>query len=85
MRTNKIAVAFTLCGERTTVELEEEFWDALQDVAARQNTDLATVVDRLNCRRGAYSLASALRMFAISYYRSAAEAQEAGAVLLRAN
>lgn len=85
MKTNKIAVVFTLGKRRTTVELEEEFWDALQDVAARQSIDLATLVDRLNCRRGAESLTSALRMFAISYYRSAADAQEAGAVLLRAN
>lgn len=85
MKTNKIAIVFTLCETPTTVELEEEFWDGLQDVAACQNTDLATLVERLNCRRGAESLTSALRMFAISYYRSAAKAQESGAVLLRAN
>ena len=85
MKTNKIAMVFTLGERRTNVELEEEFWDALQDVAARQNTDLAILVERLNRRRGADSLTTALRMFAIAYYRSAVEAQEAGAILLRAN
>jgi predicted DNA-binding ribbon-helix-helix protein len=84
MKTDKIAVVFTVGERRTRVELEEEFWEALQDIAARQNTELATLVEQLNRRRGADSLTSALRMFAISYYRSAAEAQEAGAAVLRA-
>ncbi|GLR77476.1 ribbon-helix-helix domain-containing protein (plasmid) [Azospirillum oryzae] len=85
MKTNTSAVVFALDGRRITVELEEEFWEALRDVAARQNTDLATLVEQLNRRRGADSLTTALRMFAIAYYRSAVEAQEAGAILLRAN
>lgn len=75
MKTNTNAVVFALDERRITVELEEEFWEALRDVAARQNTDLATLVEQFNRRRGADSLTTALRMFAISYFRSAAEAQ----------
>lgn len=69
MKTNKIAVAFSLDGGRTTVELEEEYWDALQDISTRQKIDVATLVERLNRRRGGDSLAAALRTFSVSYFQ----------------
>jgi hypothetical protein len=70
MKTDKIAVVFTVGERRTRVELEEEFWEALQDIAARQNTELATLVEQLNRRRGATHVRNFLLPFGSRSSRS---------------
>ena len=47
-----------------------------------RSISLDELVERLEQRRGENSLVSALRIYAVSYYRSATKAKEAGATLL---
>lgn len=56
--------SFRLEGHATSVALEAEFWQALQTVAARQNTSMAALVAEID-RARTQPLASAIRVFVL--------------------
>ena len=61
-----------VAGHRTSVRLEPVMWEALQDIAQRQQTtvhDLVTAIDR---NRTASSLTAAIRVYIVDFYRAAA-------------
>lgn len=58
--------SFTLAGHRTSIALEAEFWDALEDAARRQELSLARLIADLDAERSAdRPLASMLRVHAL--------------------
>jgi predicted DNA-binding ribbon-helix-helix protein len=58
--------SFALAGHRTSVALEDPFWDALTAIAARQGTTLSALVAAVDRDRTPdTSLASALRVLAL--------------------
>jgi predicted DNA-binding ribbon-helix-helix protein len=62
--------SFTLTGHRTSVALEQEFWAALTELAARQQTTLSALVAEVDAARGPdRPLASALRVHALLHFR----------------
>lgn len=63
--------SLTLRGHRTSVSLEEEFWQAFRAIAAERGmtlNQLAVEVDE--ARDGDVGLASAIRVFVLRRYRS---------------
>ncbi len=66
--------SFTLAGHRTSIALETTFWDALTAIATTQRRSLGALVAELDAGRGPdQALASALRVFALGYFRKAAQ------------
>jgi predicted DNA-binding ribbon-helix-helix protein len=62
--------SFTLTGHRTSVALEQEFWAALTELAAGQQTTLSALVAEVDAARGPdRPLASALRVHALLHFR----------------
>ncbi len=58
--------SFSLSGHRTSVALEEEFWDALASLAQHRAASLAALVAEIDAARPAERpLASALRVYAL--------------------
>ena len=58
--------SFSLAGHRTSVALEQEFWDALSALAARRGQALSALVAAEDATRAAdRPLASALRVLAL--------------------
>ena len=58
--------SFTLAGHRTSVALEQEFWDALAALAARRGQALSALVAAEDAAREPdRPLASALRVLAL--------------------
>lgn len=64
--------SFTIGGHRTSISMEEPFWEALQQVAARENTSLAGLIAAIDKSRGAAGLSSAVRVWILDYYRARA-------------
>jgi predicted DNA-binding ribbon-helix-helix protein len=63
--------SLTLRGHRTSVSLEDEFWDAFREIArarGRAFNDLAAEIDA--ARGTEMGLASAIRLFVLRHYRS---------------
>lgn len=62
--------SLTLRGHRTSVSLEDEFWDAFREIAAREDraiNDLAAEIDET--RGEDCGLASAIRLFVLRRLR----------------
>jgi len=54
--------SLAIAGHRTSVSLEEAFWDALKSLAARRALSLAALVAEIDAGRGDANLSSALRV-----------------------
>ena len=59
--------SFRIAGHRTSIALEAEFWQALEEAAVRREQTLASLVENLDAGRAdtARPLASTLRVFAL--------------------
>ncbi|SHE56057.1 Predicted DNA-binding protein, contains Ribbon-helix-helix (RHH) domain [Loktanella atrilutea] len=54
--------SLTLRGHRTSVSLEDAFWQAFRDLAARQDMTINALATRIDAERGDVGLASAIRV-----------------------
>ena len=63
-----------LGGHKTSVSLENAFWDALKQIAAGENIALHELIFKINKERKLGGLSSALRLFVLEYYRQKAAA-----------
>lgn len=61
--------SFTIAGHRTSISLEQPFWAALKEVAAKERLPLAQVIQRIDKDRGDANLSSAVRVFLLAHYR----------------
>lgn len=57
-------------GRKTSISLENEFWEALQEIAERQNISLSKLVERIGQDRTNINLSSAIRVFLFDYFRA---------------
>ena len=62
-------------GWRTSMRLEPESWDALDEVCQREGRTLHQIVDEIDCTRTTGGRTSAVRVFLLNYFRSAATEQ----------
>ena len=65
--------SLTIAGHRTSVSLEEPFWDALKDIAAAEGVAVAALIAEIDSRRETVNLSSALRLHVLAHYRQRAE------------
>lgn len=53
---------------RTSVRLEPEFWTALSDIAARENTSIDQLCTLIDAHLGTLGRTAAIRVFIASYF-----------------
>jgi predicted DNA-binding ribbon-helix-helix protein len=73
-RPQKHSVA--IAGHRTSISLEEPFWDGLRAIADAEGVPLAALIAAIDAIRGEVSLSSAIRLFV---YAKSAEQSSASA------
>jgi predicted DNA-binding ribbon-helix-helix protein len=71
VKTRIIKRSVVLDGHKTSVSLENEFWDGLQEIARRENLDTSALVKRIADSRTSDNLSSAIRMFVFNRFRNA--------------
>ncbi len=65
--------SLTLRGHRTSVSLEEEFWDAFRKIAARRCLPINALAAEIDAKRSMdVGLASAIRVYVLQDYQKAA-------------
>lgn len=70
--------SLTLRGHRTSVSLEEDFWLAFRDIAAKRGQPLNALAAEIDEARGLDTgLASAIRLFVLHHYRDMQQAATA--------
>jgi predicted DNA-binding ribbon-helix-helix protein len=69
MKTAVIKRSIILAGHKTSVSLENEFWDGLREVVSDRNKSLSAVVDEIDRDRDNCNLSSAIRVYVFTYFR----------------
>ena len=65
--------SLTLKGHRTSVSLEDEFWSAFRDIAAKKEQPINALAAEIDADRGFETgLASAIRLYVLEYYKGSA-------------
>ena len=65
--------SLTLKGHRTSVSLEDAFWRAFRDIAAKQGKPINELAAEIDKSRGVdMGLASAIRLFVLNWYQERA-------------
>ena len=58
-----------LAGHKTSVSLEEAFWQGLKDIAASRRMTLSDLIGSIDVDRDQGNLSSALRLFVLDHYQ----------------
>ncbi len=63
--------SLTLKGHRTSVSLEDEFWQAFRDISKEKGLPINVLAAEIDVARDPETgLASAIRVFVLNWYRS---------------
>ena len=58
-----------IAGHKTSVSLEDEFWDSLKEIARERGMTLGALVAAIDANRQPTNLSSATRLFVLGVYR----------------
>jgi len=62
--------SITIAGHRTSVALEQEFWDEIDVLAKKQKLTLTQLIEKIDEARTTENLASALRLAVLESLKS---------------
>lgn len=62
--------SITIAGHRTSVALEQEFWDEIDVLAKKQELTLTQLIEKIDETRTTENLASALRLAVLESLKS---------------
>ena len=65
---NQLKKSLILCGHKTSIALEKEFWIALKVISKNQNIDIDRLIEEIDKKERNGSLASAIRVFILKKY-----------------
>ena len=60
-------------GNRTSVSLEDEFWQGLREIAKKEGRAIAELVEQINRETHSGNLSSAIRVFVLKRFRASAD------------
>lgn len=73
MKSSIVKRSIELHGHKTSVSLEDEFWNGLRAIAELKNCPLPDMLQAIDAARGVANLSSAIRVHVLEYYRAEAE------------
>ncbi len=62
--------SLTIAGHRTSISLEDDFWDALKDMSKTKGKSLPVLIAEIDAGRGSRGLSSAIRSAILAFYRA---------------
>jgi predicted DNA-binding ribbon-helix-helix protein len=70
MKSAVVKRSIVIAGHKTSVSLEDEFWNGLKEIVQKQKMTLAGLVGDIDVRRLHTNLSSAIRLFVLAHFRS---------------
>ena len=64
--------SLSIAGHRTSLSLEDAFWDGLTDVARAEGKTRAALIAEIDSRREGLGLSSAVRLHVLAHFRARA-------------
>ena len=69
MRSQIAKRSIVIAGHKTSVSLEDEFWNSLKEIAGERGMTLAELVAAIDAKRQHANLSSAIQLFVLGVYR----------------
>ena len=69
MKSPVVKRSIVIAGHKTSVSLEDAFWDALKEIASGRRLTLSDLVATIDSSRTQGNLSSAIRLFVLDHYR----------------
>lgn len=69
MKSPVVKRSIVIAGHKTSVSLEDAFWDALKEIASGRRLTLSDLVATIDSSRSQGNLSSAIRLFVLDHYR----------------
>ena len=76
MKSPVVKRSIVLAGHKTSVSLEDPFWEGLKEIAKDQRKKLSDLVGSIDTNRKHGNLSSALRLFVLSHYQAASHPKD---------
>ena len=73
MKSPVVKRSIVIAGHKTSVSLEDAFWQSLKDIASSRDMTLSEVVATIDTDRRHGNLSSGIRLFVLDHYRSLAD------------
>jgi predicted DNA-binding ribbon-helix-helix protein len=70
MKSAVVKRSIVIAGHKTSVSLEDAFWDALKEIAGDRDITLSDLVAGIDSQRRHGNLSSAIRLFVLEFYRN---------------
>lgn len=77
MKSPVVKRSIVVAGHKTSVSLEEAFWNSMKEISAARSMTLSELVGEIDGGRQQGNLSSAIRLFVLDYFRSRVPAHEA--------
>lgn len=69
MKSAVVKRSIVIAGHKTSVSLEDEFWNGLKEIAVGRTMTLSDLVSTIDTGRSHGNLSSAIRLFVLDHYR----------------
>jgi len=70
MKSLVVKRSIVVAGHKTSVSLEDAFWNGIREIASGRNITLSDLVTAVDSERQQGNLSSAIRLFVLDFYRN---------------
>jgi predicted DNA-binding ribbon-helix-helix protein len=70
MKSTVVKRSIVVAGHKTSVSLEDAFWNGLKEIVRERHMTLSELVAEIDAQRQLGNLSSALRLFVLEFYRT---------------
>lgn len=75
--TTVVKRSVTIDGHKTSVSLEDAFWEGLKKIAEEQRSGVSKMVEKINSSRDHGNLCSAIRVYVLRHFQESNPADQA--------
>jgi predicted DNA-binding ribbon-helix-helix protein len=78
MKSPVVKRSVVVAGHKTSVSLEDAFWEGLKEIAVQRQKKLPELVAAIDSERQHGNLSSAIRLFVLDFYRTQLSESDVG-------
>ena len=78
MKSPVVKRSVVIAGHKTSVSLEDAFWESLKEIAVQRQKSLSELIATINSERQHDNLSSAIGLFVLDSYRTQLSESEVG-------
>ena len=72
MKSPVVKRSIVVAGHKTSVSLEEEFWNSMKEISSARDITLSDLVSEIDKSRRQGNLSSAIRLYVLDHFRNQA-------------